>query len=193
MAIFVVATGSATATSLIVSSLQSNAFSRDNLIGLNLAVEGLEAVRNIRDTNWLKFGYDKKTCWNVMPGLDVIDCSGAGYIDAGNYTVSLDTATMSWSLNSITGLLQLDGGNVDTNNQYRLYNNETSNLYVAVSTPPNTESRFFRMVTISYSDPSVIGATQMFVTSTVQWKAGSLTHQAVLRTLLTNYQKVKVT
>jgi hypothetical protein len=194
MALFVVATGSATATSLVVNSLQSNSFSRDNLIGLNLAVEGVEAVRNIRDTNWLKFGYDKTNCWNVMPGLAVTDCSSASAISAGNYTLSLDPATMSWSLAAITaGGLDLTNGNPATNSNYLLYNNANS-LYVATQ-PGNTPSRFYRMITISYPPPATPakGQTQMTVTSTVQWKAGALTHQVVLRTILTNYQKVKVT
>ena len=60
IAIFVVALGTTTASTLIISAIQANTFSKDNLVALNLAVEGIEAVRNIRDTNWLKFGFDKE-------------------------------------------------------------------------------------------------------------------------------------
>ncbi len=40
-------------TDLIVSSLRSNADNMNTIIGYGLAQEGLEAVRNIRDSNWL--------------------------------------------------------------------------------------------------------------------------------------------
>lgn len=42
--------------------LQGNAANR--LIALNLAREGLEAMRNIRDTNWLVNSGNKRECWN---------------------------------------------------------------------------------------------------------------------------------
>jgi|WetSurMetagenome_2_1015567.scaffolds.fasta_scaffold155187_2 hypothetical protein len=213
MALFIVATGSATATALIVSSIQSNAFSRDNLIALNLAVEGLESVRNIRDSNWLKFGYDKTNCWNMMPTVGAppappTSCTPDDLIKAGNYTASLDTGTMAWNLSSVdAGALNLRNEDL-VNDQYILYfkdinpavdsdgdGNATNDkdMYIA-GAATNPASSFYRMITISYpagtpNPPQ--GATEMTITSLVQWKTGEV-HQIRIQTKLTNYQKVKV-
>ena len=42
-----------TATNLVVSIMRSNTGNINTLVGYGLAQEGLEAVRNIRDSNWL--------------------------------------------------------------------------------------------------------------------------------------------
>lgn len=202
MAIFVVALGSATATSLIVSAVQSNAFSRDNLIALNLAVEGVEAVRNIRDSNWLKFSYDKPNCWNMSPGNDV--CDDASLIAEGNYTVDLDIATMQWKL-SVPQLLQnvldLNNGAPMTNEFYHLKYldldglGDDHDLYVSGTITPalpadiGDDSKFYRMVTVDYNGVPAETANNMTVTSLVQWNAQGLAHQVVLQTKLFNYQQ----
>ena len=55
VALLVLTIGSASATSLIVTSIRANQFNKDSLIALNLAQEGIEYMRNLRDTNWIKF------------------------------------------------------------------------------------------------------------------------------------------
>ncbi len=215
MALFIVATGSATATTLIVNSLQSNAFSRDNLMALNLAVEGLESVRNVRDGNWLKFGYDKTNCWNMMPSVDgapATVCAADDLIPAGNYAASLDTSTMAWNLTAVaTAAMDLSSATVN-NDPYRLYlldldsdvdsdgdgdKTNDRDLYVDDSAKgaASPASSFYRMITIGYptgtaSPPE--GATEMTITCLVQWKTNTV-HQVKMQTRLTNYQKIKVT
>lgn len=207
MAIFIVATGSAVATSLIISALQSNAFSRDNLIALNLAVEGIEAMRAIRDENWLRFSYDKESCWNMRP--DVTDCLGSPVaIAAGNYTVDLDVSAnlYSWKLPTppITTALDLSvAGSGNDPYQIAFFDTDLAvngdgigtagddhDILATASGAANQTglSRFYRMVNVTYpsTDP------EMDVVSTVQWKSQGIKHQVVLTTRLTNYQKVKV-
>jgi len=74
----VITIGAATATSLIVSSLKANLFNKDSLVALNLAQEGIEYMRNVRDTNWIKFSADTQGCWNTKP--EVTECSPANLI-----------------------------------------------------------------------------------------------------------------
>jgi len=203
MAIFVVALGSAAATSLIIDALTSNGLNRDNLIAMNLAVEGTEAVRNIRDGNWLKFGYDKENCWNMQ--ADFNTCQDEDLIAQGNFTAYLDTVTMKWSLSQQSGNA-LDLNNAIGNDPYRLDfidlysaidgdgdNNSTNDrdLYVPSGTSGTvSQSRFYRMVTIAYPTPDPTVDQEMTVTSLVQWKARGV-HQVKLVTKLTNYNKVK--
>lgn len=69
LAIVVLIIGSATATSLILSAMKANAFNKDSLVALNLAQEGIEYMRNLRDTNWIRFSADRQGCWNSRPGV----------------------------------------------------------------------------------------------------------------------------
>ncbi len=69
VALVVITIGAATASSLIVTSLKANSFNKDSLIALNLAQEGLEYMRNWRDSNWIKFSADTQRCWNMKPGV----------------------------------------------------------------------------------------------------------------------------
>jgi type II secretory pathway pseudopilin PulG len=49
---------------LISQSIQTNAINKNKVIAVNLAREGIEGVRLIRDTNWLRYGTQKRVCWN---------------------------------------------------------------------------------------------------------------------------------
>lgn len=214
MAIFIISVGASVATSLIVSALQSNAFSRDNLIALNLAVEGMEAMRSIRDANWLKFSYDKPNCWNISPNPPVTVCDDplAKKIDKPRYTVDLDMTSnqYGWSLTDRTSDAPLALDNPTGNDNYRLFyydiNTEVNSdgvagadddkdilASVSSSISPSTQkklpdgSRFYRVITLDY--PS---SQEMNVTSTVQWVSQNVKHEVVLTSKLTDYQKVKV-
>jgi len=54
VAIFVITTGLVGVLSLVSQTIASSTFSKDKLIAAYLAQEGIEIVRNIRDTEWLK-------------------------------------------------------------------------------------------------------------------------------------------
>lgn len=206
MAIFVVAMGSAVATSLIVSALQSNAFSRDNLIALNLAVEGIEAVRSIRDSNWVKFSYDKTGCWNMRP--EVTDCKDptAKQITQGNYSVDVDLAPneYQWAIPNAPFSAALDlnaPGNGSDPYQLFYYDinsadgSSSHDILASLSSSgaiKNDPSRFYRMIQVTYPTSGAPTDQEMDVVSTVQWVSQGVTHQVVLNSKLTNYQKVKV-
>lgn len=212
IAVFVVALGSASATSLIVSAVQANGFSKDSLVALNLAVEGIEAMRSVRDTNWIKFGYDKANCWNVLPGsAPGVDCTlAANKIGVGAastyYSADLDPTNYSWSLPAgIANALDLSSV-LPTNDSYRLgfvdLNGAgdkdmyiTSNFIGSTGFSDSGDSKFYRMIEISYDDGSgnptgdPLTSEVMNVTSAVQWEQNGV-HQVVLSISLSNYQKV---
>jgi hypothetical protein len=210
MALFVVAVGSAAATSLVVNAMQSNGYSRDNLIALNLAVEGIESIRNVRDSNWLKFGFNKSGCWNERP--EQASCAGVA-INDGTYTVSLDTTVMKWVMTPLVTPLSSSLSTPITDDPYKLYyrdlhaatdTNGDGNLtndpdiYIdeesALGSGGNSgTSKFYRMITIDYDgiDPTI--ATEMTVTSLVLWQNSGGVSMVNLQSKLTNYQKIKVT
>jgi type II secretory pathway pseudopilin PulG len=67
IAIGMMAMAAATATELVVSCLQTITYNRDALVALNLAQEGVEYMRNLRDSNWIKYSSSTEKCWNLMP------------------------------------------------------------------------------------------------------------------------------
>jgi len=54
VAIFIITTGIVGVLSLATQTISSATYSTDKLIAAYLAQEGIEIVRNIRDTNWLE-------------------------------------------------------------------------------------------------------------------------------------------
>jgi len=220
IAIFVVALGSGVATSLIVSALQANAFSRDNLTALNLAVEGIEAMRAIRDENWLKFSSDKENCWNLRPEENVgQDCTViTAKIASGHYTadLELDPNNYGWGLpTGISSALDLENNGAD-NEKYQLdyYDIDTAvnsdNLGTAsddhdifatkglsalpLNAADSGSSQFYRMIQVDY--PSTCATApkcdEMDVISLVQWRSQGTVHQILLTSQLTDYQKIKI-
>jgi Tfp pilus assembly protein PilV len=53
VAIFVITTGLVGVLSLVSQTISASTFSKDKLIAAYLAQEGIEIIRNIRDTNWV--------------------------------------------------------------------------------------------------------------------------------------------
>ncbi len=203
IAIFVVSLGAGIASTLVVSALQSNSFSRDNLLALNLAVEGIEAMRDIRDTNWLKFSFDRKNCWDLIPRAAACVDPNLKIEDA-NYTVYLDKS-YNWQLISVGtdsgSALDLDAVNKSTNSSYQLailtsggssekkiYSsnktlNENPSSFTNLAQNDPFYDRFYRMIQVNHLD-----ANSISVTSVVQWKSQNVVHSIKLSTLLTNYQ-----
>ena len=67
IAVSVLAIGITITSTLMSSSIQNMNNSKNRVIAINIAREGLEAVRNIRDTNWLRFSGKRRICWNHLP------------------------------------------------------------------------------------------------------------------------------
>jgi hypothetical protein len=101
VAIFVITTGLVGVLSLVSQTISSSTFSKDKLIAAYLAQEGIEIIRNIRDTNWLEGGTNP---WDE--GLT--GCTG-GCIADYTYSEQLDP-----TLPAYTGQFL----NIDSNSYY---------------------------------------------------------------------------
>ena len=64
VAIFIITVGAGAAFALIRQTLFATSLLQDRLIAAYLAQEGIEIVKNIRDTNWLKKRSDFTIPWN---------------------------------------------------------------------------------------------------------------------------------
>ncbi len=102
----------APASGLYIASVRTVATNRNDLTAAALAEEGIEIVRNIRDTNFMKFSNKARDCWNTVPGhTDGATCdAAANKIAEGSYRLFVNADNTSpnylkWSLNSATAVL----------------------------------------------------------------------------------------
>jgi len=111
ISVFVVAVGLTATVSLIVSGLNHSIDSRNYIIASQLAQEGVELVRNVRDNNWVNSigsfasrfpATSPSECridkdYDYSAGSD-IECGGESkrlYYDGSNFYVHDDTGTQT--------------------------------------------------------------------------------------------------
>jgi len=123
VAIFVITTGIVGVLGLVTQTIASSTFSKDKLIAAYLAQEGIEIVRNIRDTNWLN-----NLTWDT--NLDLGDFQ-ADYSSSNLTSCSAPCDYGSPGTN--LQFLKIDGG-------FYKYS------------PLGTETKFKRKITISKAD-----------------------------------------
>ena len=90
VAIFVITTGIVGVLSLVTQTIYSATYSSNKLIAAYLAQEGIEIVRNIRDTNWLQ-----GLSWNNGLGVSVYeaDYKASSLSFFGGNPLNLETLT----------------------------------------------------------------------------------------------------
>jgi type II secretory pathway pseudopilin PulG len=198
IAILVLLVGALSTLRLLGSADINNQLTKERVVATNLAREGLEAVRSIRDTNWLRFAGERRICWN---NLDVSRClsnNSNGIPDEviehqGRYLPEFNTANLRWKLtNSEVGALNIDDGDISTNDKkYRINRlDDGSGLYNQSGT--GTPTIYFREIYIEYlKDDQSLASTEeaniMRVTSKVQWYDRGKASDVTLTTILTDY------
>ena len=168
--IAVVVTLSSTA---IINAMKGLRVSKERVIAVNLAREGIEAMRNIRDTNWLKFSEKRRVCWNNQPGLGCTDATNSGTSDnaipAGKYIVYLNQSgdENQWKLRQTKSFNDLSANNnekfsrlyivdidsTDGTDDKDMYNHLKNEAGTDIGNAWGTEvesTNFFRTIDISY-------------------------------------------
>lgn len=94
VALAILAIGITLGTSIVSNGTRNIGIAKNRIVAINIAREGLEAVRNLRDTNWLKFSNHLRLCWNHQAGAngtggDLADdsCDGTDPILPGEYVI----------------------------------------------------------------------------------------------------------
>lgn len=161
VAIFIIITALITAASLAYFSLRSNDNSSRQIIGAALAREALEAVKNMRDSNWqagtlsdcsAQMGAGQ-SCYTNWLG------SGATALAQGDYSLDFNPTTNAWVLTS----------NPVTAPNYQLNYNSSNNTYSYPAT--SNPSGFFRRVNITYDTAAPYSASmpRVIVSVMVWW------------------------
>lgn len=96
IALSILAMGITMAGTVIMNSMRNLANAKNRVIAVNIAREGIEAVRGIRDTNWLLYSDKRRQCWNHDPTAGV--CDGLNSIPPGTYIAYKHAPEGSWRL-----------------------------------------------------------------------------------------------
>lgn len=159
IAIFLVIVGITGVFLLITKTVGQMALSSSRLIAAYLSQEGIEIVRNIRDTNWLEQSYHANS-WDEGLVLPDIDCSAGCEADYTDTTVENPT------------LSTYDGGNflnIDGNGFY--------------SYSPGTATKFKRKITIDTGTPDILEVTVL-----VEWQEKGKSYQHSAQENLYNWK-----
>lgn len=160
------------ASSLYVSSQRSTAQSRNDLIAENLAAEGVEMVSSMVDTNFLKFAPQANQCWDARAydgsvNLDNCDAPGNKIAD-GTYILKINPGNYKWELSAKSAALSADLSQ-SSDEEYILKLDPETSLY---NHDLGVETRFYREIKIEkFSDP--VAAQSMRITSRVLFRIGS--------------------
>ena len=140
VAIFILTVGIIGVSALITSTISSAIHSSNKLVAAYLAQEGIEIIRNIRDTNWIQ----QSTNWDE--GLTI--CSAGCEADYNISTAEDPTLTSYGS----GRFLYIDG----TNRFYR---------YIDIPGPSDAVTKFKRKITITSIDVDTLN-----VSAFVSWE-----------------------
>jgi Tfp pilus assembly protein PilV len=150
IAIVILILGIAGSIELVAHAMRANVESADRLLAANLAEEGLEALRNVRDSNYLQ-NYP----WNGGGSADFGSAGGWG----ADFSKSTDTtatalcltvepkigAVVPWTLAKIDCK-----SDTDMFKNARLKFNSTSGLYTNSDNSNGTDSKFARYLKVTY-------------------------------------------
>ncbi|MBT3704376.1 hypothetical protein HOG17_01195 [Candidatus Peregrinibacteria bacterium] len=182
------------AVTVALQVMSTTAVSKEYLIAQNLAREGIEAVVNIRDTNWLNHPAEKDECWMIMASNG--NCAVADKVKdeaLGNehYIMTReDNGQIILESNGVGKLEILDGQTPEAGSDglFKLYVDE-SGLYShddgVDMMAPYPYPEFYRMITFE-ADPLVLD--EMKINVLVQWMhKGSIPKRYELSSIITNY------
>lgn len=176
VAITVIVVSTTAALTVMRTALAGNDLIERKVIAVNLALEGLEALRNMRDTNYLLYASDPDNCWNKYAVTDVADCSdgtadeiteGVNYYLVRNF---VRDPLLGWDLLVVSGAtsgkmilydVDIDGDSVADTQMYA-QSGVTNADFTASTTDTATYRRRFTVV--ESADGNAYDATV-----TVEW------------------------
>lgn len=86
IALSVLAIGITIASTIIVNSMRNLQNAKNRVVAVNIAREGIEAMRSIRDSNWLLYSDRRRSCWNHDPSAGACT-DGSDPILPGTYII----------------------------------------------------------------------------------------------------------
>ncbi|MDD5197751.1 MAG: prepilin-type N-terminal cleavage/methylation domain-containing protein [Candidatus Gracilibacteria bacterium] len=189
--IIILTVGIVGAYGILESGQKLSTTSENRIKAINIAREGMEAVENIRDTNWLKFSSDYEHCWKVKDyDAGCIGVSGKEF-SPGSY-ILVQSGTL-WILSGTIAPLSIATAYSGYRNQFPVFldsngltSSSGSTTKCSSSITVNCRTIYTREIQISHPD-----GDHMKVNSIVTWvdSSSSSPHSINLETILTNWKK----
>jgi len=152
---------------------------KNRIEAIEIAREWVEAMKNIRDTNWLIFAWDKQNCWNSLNYNSDCVWWGWTYITNKSYKLYQDSSDFKWKLEEKNPNLGFTDSTYRDN--FRIYKNNW--FYTQTwTTNPTIFTREIKITNVT--------STWMLVNSIVQWADSSKnwSHKVELSDLITNWK-----
>ena len=166
IAIFVLVTALTSSLAMGVYVFSSSTLSQNEIVASNLAREGVEVVRMMRDSNWLAADVSADTSFNISICSDIANLlcypkaySGPTYnLPAGNQRAIFNTTTGAWTLDSTAA--------------FDLYLDPATKTFTSTSNA--TAPVYARMINISFNTnapyTNLNSNQEMIVKSVVAWR-----------------------
>lgn len=169
--IFIFTLGLVAIYALLISSLNLSEYNKNAIIASQLAVEQIEIIRNIRDTN-----YKTLQAWDNIPWL------ASKNISEGYFTVENNISTGGYNIQAISGFKE---GKEYVNDMqvYRLYLTADTNQYT-YSTTNTSETNFYRYLYIEE-----ISQDTYLLRSRVIWNVRWY-HDYDIETIITDWRRL---
>ena len=163
---------------------------QNRIQAIGIAREWIEAVTNIRDTNWKTFSANNQNCWNTFNYnwtciTANVDISSWSYI---LYQDNFSRWNMAAYPASNSGAINYSSGGYRTNFWIKL---DANGLYTQSGGTTLSGTVFTREIKISYPSDAGTPPEKMDVKSIVYWSDSSKTglQKIELETQLTNWRK----
>ncbi len=159
VAVFILVTGLISAVSLSIYSFRATDDSSKQIVATSLAREGIEVIKNLRDSNWLASSDLLVDCADLgsnqkcRPGWQGL---GAQKLSAGDMTVNFNNATNAWTINRSPSYWALY---YDSNT--KTYNNQGVGTYSIYSRQIHIDEQT--------TAPYTVQNPRLLVTVTVWW------------------------
>ncbi len=180
---------------------------QNRVVAINLAREGMESVRNIRDTNWLKYSgnrRDKWLCFDLwttdLDGVDetVSKCTGPSpsILDNGFYKTYFSRNLQRYFLIEVPIANELDVPGSSTGlEHFRLYQGSTGKLTYDSDNGGNPVTPFYRQIELTKNSVSACGTacnegkmdSKLEVTVRVGWIEKNVSKNVTLETHLFDF------
>ena len=205
IALFIIGVGVTVSSMVMHRTLNITAGNKLWMQGMFFAKEGLEGVRNIRDTNWIKFS--DPDCWKTIDTGNVCDPTNAmaPLNTTRYYSIFFDHADFTWELAD-----QMEAGasnplfdpptiSARLANEYSIHEkflgpSNTKPIYIA-DTIGAGNTYFYRRIKIQSVEADLDGDSAtpdeeiLIVTSQVKWPYKNKVKKYSVSTILTNYKE----
>jgi len=161
---------SATAITLLILANHAIRYNAHSLEAGRIAQEGINGIRGLRDTNWIRFSYDKETCWASISST----CPGS-IMTTGEFYRLETSLSEPPELTGTTASAIIDA-------EYNL--NKQTDGRITHETPGDEEPTiYYRSIEVEENNGHQITAKV-----TVAWLEGQNQKSIQLPIILTNYK-----